>query len=474
MAEQNTIESESRCVNALTKAMAAEKHHAEAKAMIVQLRESLAALEMTVAQGSAENAALTEAKDALTRKLQATSDECAILQRQVHDTAQEIEQLQALLRETRTREERALKIASEEAASLKDKIETLQREKQEWERTASSSQAEQLATATRFQIQCSALQEHLEVATQRAAADEKRWAAQCTALQVQLDAAAQRAVSDERRWSDECEALQQQIQTTLACTALERARLEDEGAALQAQLQQIEEASQREKLHWQKQHTDLQERYVLSQQQSAAEKEQLAAEAEAKLLTQAQEFNTHFEEVVREHAAKIEALQAAQREALEKEKDAHSASGRSLQDHYKLLIDELAAERDQVCEALESAHVEIQQLQSALQETDGERAKFEQQVTLYSASQSATQHQAVALQSQVDGLQQEVQVLKAANEAGAAKALKEVSLLEKALCEERLQVALMEAKLSGMEESLTENKAAYEALRDKLKQVTIS
>lgn len=449
MAEQNTIESEARCVNALTKAMSAEKNHSEAKATISQLRESIAALELAVAEGSTETTALTEARDGLVRKLSATSDECAALQRQVHENAQEIEQLQTLIREAHARDKRSMQVAADEVSGLKATIETLRKERQEWERTASSSQAEQLAIAARFQIQCSV-------------------------LQAQLETASQRAASEEARWEGEREVLQHQIETLLASNALETAKLEDQCAALQAQVIEIQEASLREQQVLKQQHTDLQERFVCAQQQSAAEMQQIVNDFETKLLNQTQELSSCIEEVAADHAKTMEALQAAHRETLEKEKNAHEESSRSLQHHYKLLIDELTAEKEHVNDMLDTAQAEIQHLQTALHEAGLAKSTLEQQMTLHTASQSATQHQVVALQNQLSLLERETELLKAANAAGAASALQEVSVLEKSLQEKQVQVSLLEANLSGLEDSLTESKAAYEALREKLKQVTVT
>lgn len=368
-------------MNALTKAMTAEKSHAESRAQVLQLREVVASLELAVNRSEIEAVSIVEAKEALTRQLRGVVDDKSDIQARLAEKITEAESLQALLVDAHAREQKVQRTAAEATSQLQSQVDALLREKNEWESVASSSQAEQLVAASRFQSQCSSLQTQLETVTLRAASEEKRR-------------------------NEESEVLQRQMEALRASSASERERMTAECVSLQSQLVTVGERSKSSFEDWQSKHALLQERFVLAQQESHTERERLVADQQIKLLNLQQLNLVRAEEMAQEHTNQAKALVSAHEEALRKAEQAHLSAVMTQQQHYNVMIDELSSEKETASRLLEDTQTQLLQLQAVLSAAEKANTRYEQQLVAHTASLDATQIQFVALQTQLMQVEQ--------------------------------------------------------------------
>jgi len=435
-------------VNALTKAMAAEKSHAESRAQVLQLREVMASLELAIGQSQTEVSATMEAKEALARQLRSALDDKSDVQVRLAEKIAEAESLQALLVDAHAREQKAQRSGAEDASRLKAQVEALLREKDEWEKVASSSQAEQLVAASRFQSQCSA-------------------------LQTQLDTATQRAASEDKRWAGECEVLQRQVDALRASSAIERERMSAECAALQSQLVAVDEMSKSAFGDWQSKHALLQERFVLVQQESRNELERLVADHQIRLLSLQQQSLVRVEEVAQEHAAKVKALNATHEDTLRKAEQAHVTAVMAQQHHYNAMIDELSAEKEATAALLQEAQTQVQQLQVALTAAESASAKYAQQVVAHVASLDSTQQQFSALQMQLLQHEQEAEQSRRAHERVSQESSARVQQLQAELVASESAKSLYERQVVAHAASLEAKQNQLVVLKNQLLQLEL-
>jgi chromosome segregation ATPase len=202
LAEQNTIESEARCVNALTRALAAEKALAEARATVSELRGVLGAREAAVSSAQTELAVMTDAAELLKRKLHKESEQNTELQAQHTAAVSEGDRLKSLLLEAQEREKTVQREVAAEIERLRVLVDFHVHETAEHEKAMRSSTSEQLTVTVRLQAQCKSLQEELVAALAKGAAEATERASERSSLQQQTDRSVQEVQSERDRAND--------------------------------------------------------------------------------------------------------------------------------------------------------------------------------------------------------------------------------------------------------------------------------
>ena len=446
IAEQNTIDAESRCVNALTRAMTTEKHLAESKSLVLQLREEVVALEGNHAKSVTDKAVLEDAAALLNKKLQTSIEQHRVIQSQLAESTREADHLKSLLNEAHAREKATLKQAAEASQSLKAQLATLVHDREEHEKMASSSQAEQLAAASRLQSQCSA-------------------------LQLQLDATQLKLQSAEDRRVVECEELQHKLQeeATMYRTRLEA--LEKQCTDLKSQLESAESAVRSATTAAEQQLITFQEDARVTAAELTAQHEKERSELQMKLLSQERTLTCRIEEALTQAAAEQKLLVASHESQLHKAEKAHSEAILSLQQHYKLLIDELATEREHVEEQLDAAQTDIALLRENLSSVEAANARLQAHSTATATSAASAEEIISSLKSELS-----TEASKYSTQTAALTSKLDASIAEKqtlliTLQSKEVEITTLQQNITTHEKALLDQSAHLEVIETKLRQV---
>mmetsp|Transcript_18767 Transcript_18767/g.31613 ORF Transcript_18767/g.31613 Transcript_18767/m.31613 type:complete len:1318 (+) Transcript_18767:3-3956(+) len=350
-AEQNTIEAEARCVNALTKAMHAEKSFKECSAELNETKKHLLKLEQESAAFQTEAQSLASAQSTSLQQIQDLEASIVDFEAQRDSHQAEIESLRAQVHEKETELETNKGIATEEMAGLWAQIESLKSEKEERERDASSVQAEQLLA-----------QKAAEEAEAKAA---EKYQLETAALQLQLDTSEQRRSSEEARYEQEMNSLRETLKSMVDSHRSERETLEAQYASLQKQLQVVEATSADGLADWKRRYESALEEHRNVGDVHRTEREQLISRYEKQLQNKQQECEALLEQVSSEQSGALESLtkaHAQQQEELRQQvlEWKHLKAGAEQQ--------KITAEEDarQSQSALGEARARVEELQASL------------------------------------------------------------------------------------------------------------
>ncbi|KAJ1429696.1 hypothetical protein B484DRAFT_396228 [Ochromonadaceae sp. CCMP2298] len=425
-AEQNTIESEARCVDALTKAMNADKAAAEGRSRAIQRGEELAAAEAEAVQLRREVEKLAGERGAVTARL--SREEAAGRER-----AAESEQLQtalgeqqALLADAETRAQ----ISSEEMAGLWAQVESLQGERVQWESTLSCSQAQRLeqgASVSKFQSASAALQRQLEgVQKQRA--------------------------DDERRFKGHVAALEKQIETLTSSSGDTFAEFERHSLALQEQLRGVQ-ASAEDAQQWSGRYEQ-----AVADAESAAdvqrcEREQLITSYDRQLEGQQRQRDSIAEE--------LQSLRASHQADLESSQAALSASQEER--HREALG--LGVEQARIMQE------QVEAFRSALAEAGVSRGELQQRLVAELDAVQAAQRQVDSLRGDLESQQTELMELTASlrrsmseRETQGRAYQERIGVLQCAQNEAETAARAAEVLVASVREKLDDREQAYSAL----------
>jgi chromosome segregation ATPase len=432
LAEQNTIESEARCVNALTRALAAEKALAEARATVSELRGVLGAREAAVSSAQTELAVMTDAAELLKRKLHKESEHHTELQAQHTAAVSEGDRLRSLLLEAQGREKTVQREAAAEIERLRVLVDFHVQETAEHEKAMRSSTSEQLTVTVRLQAQCKSLQEELVAALAKGAAEATERAIERSSFQQQTDRRVQEAQSERDRADDVC-------------------------SELRVKLARAEESARTAELAWHKKCVAAQQLVEATKADMLSELELQASALRDKLLQQEHQFTAKLESQESQTALELQATKVSYDDALLAKDKAHSEATVSLQQHYKLLLDEMSAERECVEAQLDAAQAESDALREALSTALSAKAALEVRVAGKDDELTALQQEVIAVKDQLQLLRTEL-VAQADTHSIASR------LQADQLTSARAQLRAAEDDLLGLRSTVTEQEVALREL----------
>jgi chromosome segregation ATPase len=448
VAEQNTIDSEARCVNALTKALAAEKAAVESRAQVLQLREAIA--DMQAADGRAQNEAtvLQDLTVMLKNKLNAATEAQGELQVKLTESSREVEHVKTLLQEARVRERGIEERARAEHQDAQDRLERLVQEKAALEKTAKMSQSELQASVTRL-------------------------TAQCVEVQAQLDAALQQFATEQARWIGEHHALLAQTESQLAADRAVREALEAQCADLRDQVARLSVSATTCRESLESQLLAVHVRSESTVLEVRAEQERQVATLRNKLLQQEHAFAGQLEAKVAEFADASAKQVAVHQTAVAKLEASHAEAMSSMQQHYKLLVDELASERERVEEQLESAQAECSVLRDASSKLKLEMESSAAQVVALSSALEESKGKITFLQNELKDVRSELSARLAELTSQLTGEGAQITALQEQIRDKEAQLVKAQAALLAQEGALREEASLGQLLEAKVKQVRI-
>lgn len=446
LAEQNTIDSEARCVNALTRALAAEQALSEAKGKVSELREALAERDAAAAAAQTEVSILTDATELLKKKLAAANEKCAELQVAQSSSAREAEHLKSLLQDAQTRDQIARREAAEELQRLRQQLHLHAAEREEQERALRTSSSEQASAASRLQTQYNALQR-------------------------ELDAALQKASADAQVWSNERQSLQEQADRRVAELLHERNQLDETCAELRLRLSRTEENAQTAELAWQMKLTAAEQLMVTTKADLQSELEQQASALRDKLLQQEHQFITRLEAERTEAAAHLQETVAGYEKALLAREKAHGEATSSQQQHYKLLIAEMTAERERIEAQLDAAQLETDSLRTTLTELNTAKSELVVKSSAGEKELVTARYESVAAKEQALQLRGELAAQAAAHAQALQAQTEQLSAAQQARHVLELEVASLRRTTAAQEQSIREEARVRQLLEKKLELV---
>jgi chromosome segregation ATPase len=385
----------------------------------------------------------------LKNKLNTATDAQSDLQVKLAESSRGVEHVKALLQEARAREKGIEERAHAEHQDAEERLERLLQEKNALERTAKLSQGDLQATVARL-------------------------TSQCTDLQAQLDAALQKFATEQARWIGEHHALLAQTESQLAADRAVREALDAQCTDLRDQVARLGLSATTCRESLESQLLAVQVRSEGTVLEVRAEQERQVATLRNKLLQQEHSFAGQLEAKVAEFADASAKQVAMHQAVVAKLESSHADAMSSMQQHYKLLVDELASERERAEEQVEGAQAECHGLREALSKLKLELHSSASHAASLSSAMEESKSKITALQGELKEARNEMGTKLADLTVQLTGESTQISALQESVRDKEAQLVRAQVALQTQEVAIREEASLGQLLEAKVKQVRTS